>query len=252
MRKKKWSNKEIAGRIVVPILAVTVLCVAIAGVYTLFNKPTGIEPVTSSKSSSESSAVSSQPEVKEQIWTSKSGTTVVGIGTPITLSVEQDEETKGKFGYTAALPWKSGSMRLTVDEADIFPSVEESGIDPAELSYTPDEGVPFVLVTITLENIDAQFYEDMHFALGALISAEAFEESNVENGDLFSLGPIYFSDHRNSSESSRDYFHGELPTGSTKTFQLGFLSYEPQKELALKLGTNGNCHKYGVKLGLTS
>ncbi len=252
MRKKKWSNKEIAGRIVAPILAVTVLCVAIAGMYTLFNKPTGIEPAANSKSFNESSTTMGQPETREQIWTSKSGTTVVGIGTPITLSVEQDEETKGNSGYTAALPWKSGSMRLTVDKADIFPSVAESGIDPAELSYTPDEDIPFVLATITLENIDAQFDEDMHFALGSLISAEAFEENNVQNGDLFSSGPIYFSDHRNSSEGSRDYFHGELPIGSTKTFQLGFLSYEPQKELALKLGINGDCHKYGVKLGLTS
>ena len=249
-KREKWSNGKILSRII-PVLLVITSIVAIMVMYTTVNKPTGIEPDVRNEASGGSTSLS-QLETGGQAQVSKSGTTVVDIGTPITLSVERDEETKGIFGYTAGFPWKSGSMELVVDKAEIFSSVADSGVDIAELSYTPGEGVPFVLVTINLKNIDAQFYEDMHFSLGVLIAAEAFEGNNVQNGDLLSMEPIYFSDHRNVSESSRDYFHGELPVGSVKTFQLGFLSYEMQKDLVLKLGINGNSHKYGVKLGLTS
>lgn len=250
-KREKWSNGKILSRIIIPVLVVIALITAIIVMYITANKPTGIEPDIH-KEVSGSSTPLSQLETGEQVQVSKSGTTVVGIGTPIILSVEEDEETKGIFGYMAGFPWKSGSMELTVDKAEIFSSVAESGVDIAELTYTPDEGVPFVLVTITLKNIDAQFYEDMNFSLGVLMAAEAFEGNNVQNGDLLSMETIYFSDHRNVSESSRDYFHGELPAGSVKTFQLGFISCETQKDLVLKLGTNGNSHKYGVKLGLSS
>lgn len=247
-KKQKWSNKEIARRIVAPILFVAVFTAVAIGVFTVLNKPTGVNFSTNDKFSSKGSVTSEQIQ-EGQI--SKFGTTVVGIGTPITLSVEQDKETEGKFGYTAGFPWESGSMRLTVDQAQSYASVTDAEIDPAECAYLPEENTPFVLLQITLENVDAQLYDEMNFSIGSLISAEAFEGKNVQNGNFLSVEPIYFSEHRNSSEDSRDYFHGELNPGSSKTFQLGFLVYEPQKELALKLGSNGDNHKYGVTLGLT-
>lgn len=216
-RKQKWSNQKIVRNLMLPLVGILVVLVAGAGAFCLLNQP--------------------KP-------------TLFSIGQTVEMSVEQDQDTAGPiFGYTAGFPWTSGGIRLTVDSALLYSSVEAAGIDPAECASTVDSAVPFVLMQITLENVDAQLYDGMNFAVGRLISAQAFEGWNVLNGDYLTQAPVYFSDHPPISEESRDYFKGELPPGATKTFQLGFSIVEMPDELVFEVGTNGTAHKYGISLG---
>lgn len=217
VRKQKWSNQKIARNLMLPLVGILVLLVAGVGAFCLLNQP--------------------KP-------------TLFSVGQALEMSVEQDQETAGPiFGYTAGFPWASGTVRLTVDSALLYSSVEAAGIDPAECTASVDSAVPFVLMQITLENVDAQLYDGMNFAVGRLISAQAFEGWNVLNGDYLTQAPVYFSDYPPISEESRDYFKGELPPGATKTFQLGFSIVEMPDELVFEVGTNGTAHKYGISLG---
>lgn len=216
-RKQKWSNKKIAKKIILPIVVILVLLVAGSGVFCLLNQP--------------------KP-------------TLLSVGYPLEMSVEQDQETAGPiFGYMAGFPWASGGMRLTVDSVQLYDSVEAAGIIPEECTTTVDSAAPFVLLQITLENVNAQLYDGMNFAVGRLITAQAFEGWNVLNGDYLTETPVYFSEHQPVSDESHDYFEGELPPGKTKTFQLGFSIVEMPDDLVFEVGTNGMVHKYGVSLG---
>lgn len=126
----------------------------------------------------------------------------------------------------------------------------EAGIDPAECSLEIDPTAPFLVLDITIENIDAVLYEDMNFSVGHLVSSQAFEGWNVINGNYLSISPVYFSDHMPISSDSKDYFHGELPQGTSTTFQLGFSVSDLSADLVFELGNNGLIHKYGVELGI--
>lgn len=217
-KKQKWSNGKILRRIVLPILVFLVAIIIIIGIVCVSNQP---HPI------------------------------MTQIGQPITMSVEEDQNTQGfLFGYTAGFPWASGSMQLTVDNANLYSSFTEAGIDPAECSLEIDPTAPFLVLDITIENIDAVLYEDMNFSVGHLVSSQAFEGWNVINGNYLSISPVYFSDHMPISSDSKDYFHGELPQGTSTTFQLGFSVSDLSADLVFELGNNGLIHKYGVELGI--
>lgn len=216
-RKQKWSNKKITQKIVLPIVVILVLSVVGAGAFCFLNQPKS---------------------------------TLLSVGQTLEISVEQDQETAGPiFGYIAGFPWASGGMQLTVDSTQFYSSIQAAGIDPAECTAVTDNAVPFVLLQITLKNVDAQLYDDMNFAVGRLISVQAFQGWNVLNGNYRTESPVYFSEHQPISEERHDYFEGELPPGTTKTFQLGFSIAELPDELVFEVGTNGMAHKYGISLG---
>lgn len=141
-------------------------------------------------------------------------------------------------------------MRLTVNKAELYPSISDAGISSEECAYTRDNNLPFILLDITLENIDAETIGDMTFFIGDLISAEAYESQNVQSDRFLTMSPIYYSDHPAVSDETRDYFHGELSPGTSKTFQLGFFADDTPKDVILKLGTNGCVQKYGVDLNM--
>lgn len=251
-KKAKWSNKQIFLRIILPILIVAVLTSLGFLLLKLLDNHQGYIPPedTSSTESSSATELSSSTD-SESSSPNKAGTTVVQIGEPITLSVEEDLATTGLLGnYDAALPWVSGSMRLTVNKAELYPSISDAGISPEECAYTRDDNLPFILLDITLENIDAETTGDMTFFIGDLISAEAYESQNVQSDRFLTMSPIYYSDHRAVSDETRDYFHGELSPGTSKTFQLGFFADDTPKDVILKLGTNGCVQKYGVDLNM--
>ena len=251
-KKAKWSNKQIFLRIILPILIVSLLTSLGFLLLKLLDNHQGyIPPEDTSSIESSSAAEPSSSLDSESSFPNKDGTTVVQIGEPITLSVEDDLATTGLLGnYDAALPWVSGSMRLTVNKAELYPSISDAGISSEECAYTRDDNLPFILLDITLENIDAETTGDMTFFIGDLISAEAYESQNVQSDRFLTMSPIYYSDHRAVSDETRDYFHGELPPGTSKAFQLGFFADDTPKDVILKLGTNGCVQKYGVDLNM--
>ena len=216
-RKQKWSNQKIARRIFLPMGAVLLFLLVGGVAVCLWNQP---KPA------------------------------LVSVGQTLEISVEQDQKTAGPFfGYTAGFPWASGAIELTVDSAQLYSSVQAAGIDLAECSASADSSGSFVLLQITLKNVDAQLVDGMNFAVGRLITAQAFQGWNVLNDNYLTEAPVYFSDHQPISEESRDYFEGELPPGASKTFLLGFSAAETSRELVFEVGTNGLAHKYGVSLG---
>lgn len=216
-RKQKWSNQKIIRNLMLPLVGILVLLVAGAGAFCLLNQP--------------------KP-------------TLLSVGQPLEMSVEQDKKTAGPvFGYTAGFPWASGTVRLTVDSAQLYSSAQAAGVDPAECTANVDSVGSFVLLQITLENVDAQLYDGMNFAVGRLITAQAFQGWNVLSSGYLTEEPVYFSGHQPISDERRDYFEGELPPGAAKTFQLGFFLTELPDELVFEVGTNGTAHKYGISLG---
>ena len=129
-KKAKWSNKQIFLRIILPILIVSLLTSLGFLLLKLLDNHQGyIPPEDTSSIESSSAAEPSSSLDSESSFPNKTGTTVVQIGEPITLSVEDDLATTGLLGnYDAALPWVSGSMRLTVNKAELYPSISDAGI----------------------------------------------------------------------------------------------------------------------------
>lgn len=179
---------------------------------------------------------------------------VVGIGEAIELSPEQDGKTaRQPLNYMAGVPWKSGTVCVTVDQVQEFASLVEAGIDEEDCSIRRDENrsAKFLLLQVTMKNIDAALYNEiMFFDTGHLMPHEAFEGWNVLNGGkYFTISPIYFSDHSPMDETSKDYWQGKLAPGESKTFQIGFFISAPSDSYILNLGTNGIVQKYGIRLG---
>ena len=141
------------------------------------------------------------------------------MGQTLEMSVEQDQKTAGPFfGYTAGFPWVSGAIELTVDSAQLYSSVQAAGIDPEECSASADSSGPFVLLQITLKNVDAQLYDGMNFAVGRLITAQAFQGWNVLNDNNLTEEPVYFSDHQPISEEAATTLRESCPPARQRLF----------------------------------
>ncbi len=178
---------------------------------------------------------------------------LVNMGEPIQLSQEQDMQTVGPFfTYSAGLTWKSGTLRITVEKATLYPNLASSGISATELAHYSEEQLqqPFLLLEITAENVDAQFFSPhMYFNTGSLVPAEAFSGWNVLRAEDFpNIAPRYFSDHQPQDDERKDYWAGTLEAGESKTYQVGYFLPDTSQSYILRYGSNGLCSKYGTRL----
>ena len=217
--RHKWTNKEIAFRIIVPVMLMIIIVFSIVAFLALTSIPKA---------------------------------TVVNVKEKIILSIEDDKKTRGPlFGYSAGLGWKAGALEITVDEVTVFNSIYEAGIDKDDLSFFTDEteNMQLLVLQITVMNDDVVFFDEMNYAVGHLMASDAFEGWNVLRGDKYeSFEPQYFSEHNTLSEETRDYWIGKLNPGETKTIKLGYFIPDADQELVLKFGANGQVQKYGVRI----
>lgn len=117
-----------------------------------------------------------------------------------------------------------GTMELTVNKCTLYDNVEQSGIDPEEMSPYGEKD-KFLLLDMTIRNIDAdsKMPRPDQFSIGmlGLTPIEGFKAENRYNkGDFGGYGECYFSNHPvDENESYGTYF---LAHGETIEFQLGY------------------------------
>lgn len=197
--------------------------------------------------------------------------TVINQTESITLSIENDEKTSGFFGFTAGFPWKSGELKLKVNSCEIFDNLNEvesmsdedkKYIESTHFFTKADKKMfgelDFMLVDITLENVNAVFDKDEYMLVNFFypMTREAFYKSNV-NLEYYLSECLYFDNHQPLSELAKEnyknYFstkYENLAVGESYRFKLGFYIDEKTAEsnnIILKIGTS-NHNKYGIVL----
>lgn len=150
----------------------------------------------------------------------------------------------------------SGEFHITVNHCEIFSTLEEAGVDWADVPFQ-EESVKkrlddpcFVLVDLTLENVNAANRAAIQYGFSAsmfdLMGQNDFVPPNNTNPDYNSLadesvyGQFYFSDH---ADGEKDYYSFMLEPGKSLSVQLGFFverKFVEEQDLYLKLGAIRN------------
>lgn len=150
----------------------------------------------------------------------------------------------------------SGEFHVTVNHCEIFSTLEEAGVDWADVPFQ-EESVKkrlddpcFVPVDLTLENVNAANRAAIQYGFSAsmfdLMGQNDFVPPNNTNPDYDSLadesvyGQFYFSDH---ADSEKDYYSFMLEPGKSLSVQLGFFverKFVEEQDLYLKLGAIRN------------
>lgn len=196
--------------------------------------------------------------------------TVVNQDESLALSIENDDKTSGFFGFTAALPWESGEMRICVNSSELYDDLNDvSDISDEDKKYiennhfftVADEKMfgelDFMLVYITVENINADLgKEDMLMNFFQPYPEDVFYGDS--NGYEYYISESeYFDKHKPLVELAKtnykNYFsvsNSDLEQGNSYQFKLGFYIDEKTAEsndIILKIGTS-NHNKYGIVL----
>ena len=196
--------------------------------------------------------------------------TIVQENEYIDLDVERDEETKGMFGYTAAFPWYSGTVRARALSTELYDDVTQvPGLSDDELSYLQSQsresesGKSFMLVCMELENISAVLSdprrsgdEPADVFLINFFSPVLFDEHGRDTAHP--IGEcVYFDRHEPfdalKENHNKGYFRvGEksFQQGASLAFQLGFYLDEKISQgdsVVLKIGVSDQM-KYGIQL----
>ena len=150
----------------------------------------------------------------------------------------------------------NGTFNVTVNSAKIFDSPSDAQLDWNQMPITEEkyttmlENPAFLLVDITLENVDAAQEGTEPYAFSASMfdvkMKEDFLPENNSNGDYFSksdsdvFGQYYFSQSIVSNDpTAQEYYTFILEPGNTIDIQIGFFaerSFCTDQSLVLKLG----------------
>ncbi len=190
----------------------------------------------------------------------------------IILSQEQDKETSGFSGFTAALPWDSGSIEYKVNSCKVYESAEAvPDISTEDEAFIEENfyftevdrkmyGEPlFMVLDIEMKNIDANFDESYEGFLVNFVMpypSEVFDGKSVDY-EYFISDVKYMSLHKPFEELEKNSYkrYCEIDTedfekGETLKYQLGFYVDKASAErnsLILNIGTSDK-FKYGIRL----
>lgn len=177
-------------------------------------------------------------------------------GEPKFQSLPDVEITDKEVGETHPMvmdTWVTGNMEVTLLKKQVFQTVEESGIDPAEcidFSFFLEEPEKYVFLLLDVEvyNIDAVldegFDEELPFLISGFFPITEVNEDNPEMGS-YGCEIIYFSEHPPITSTSTNYYHYDIAPGERLRCQMGIMAakvdYENQN-LWLSIGglTTGN------------
>lgn len=189
----------------------------------------------------------------------------------LTLSAEKDKKTSGFFGFTAALPWKSGDIKIYVNSSELYDDLNDvSDISDDDKEYIENNHyftvadkkmfgeLDFMLVDITVENINADFGgDDVLINFFQPYPYDVFYGGSKDSQYYISES-VYFDRHKPLDELAKtnykSYFSvdaSDLEQGNKYQFKLGFYIDEKTAEnnnIILKIGTS-SCNKYGIVLG---
>lgn len=219
-KKEKWSNRKIFIRIGIPIIATLIIIIMGIGVAAILSYPSP---------------------------------TIVEVGQTIELSDEKDQNSKGLlFGYTANFSWSMGTIQAKVNSVNKYNSIAEAGLSTSDFTNSTEVSASdkFVLIDLTFENIGEDI-DTFDFSVGSLYPEKFCTGFNVIRKDTYiPTCPVYYNNHSPKTDGSKDYWIGDFPPKSEKTFQIGFLVRPDQTgSYVLVFGTNGRTIKYGVRIG---
>lgn len=193
------------------------------------------------------------PELPEKmIYTARPYSKIVSLGQSLTINAEE-AETKAGIGYFH-IPWEEGTMKITIDNRQIYNSYQEAGITESDIGKTlPDKEIPnakFLLLDITLTSIDAKKkttsddpnsivnpdLDPFEFLISSFfyltIPESAKSNKNIIKDPYyneFDSNIAYFSAHKkydNPNDTVKHYYYFRIEEGETIQFQIGFWGAE--------------------------
>lgn len=192
--------------------------------------------------------------------------TVVKMGEPIHLDVEEDKKTAGILGrFYRNFGWYEGSCDITVLDCALYDSPIDLGIsrqDICETANNQTNRLEFLYIHIKVTNNNAISINDdksMNMGFISLVPISFFRGLGVFNSTYtakhgqiileYDPNVAYFSGYTEMQEGDRTdpYFHFRLNQGETREYQLGFYidkEYLDKNEMVLSYGIN----KYASKL----
>ncbi|MEG1426296.1 MAG: hypothetical protein RSC76_01270 [Oscillospiraceae bacterium] len=195
--------------------------------------------------------------------------TVVEMGKPITLSVEENNKTRGIFNYYRGFSWFEGACAFTVTDAKAYPSIKEAGISAEDMAESKTtlmgRDIEFLLLKLHVKNIDAVSVDDegnhVDFNIGHLsllperyfTGLGVFDTSaGIDHGVMsqeYDPNLAYFSDHMVIEEGARSnpYSHFKLKPGESTDYEIGFFAtadFIENEQMMLSYGIN----KYASKI----
>jgi len=187
---------------------------------------------------------------------------IVGLNDPLLLCSNEDRLGLAD-GYVAYFDWV-GSMRVTLLRVAIYDSMEDAGIDSADLFYCDPSTIykgckmKFVLCDIVLENIDAEpdpFYGDSGYynICSFRLAIEGISSTFIPNCSPLSVD--YFDGTIPGATPHQLYYYS-LDKGEAKQFRLGYFVDEVDlfKPSAFCIGINATPPadvKYQIRFAMT-
>ncbi|RDB69871.1 DUF5027 family lipoprotein [Eggerthella sinensis] len=157
------------------------------------------------------------------------------------LSSEDASEGE-QYGFDTVLDW-SGTMRIILEEAVLYDSVEEASLPENALEAVGDvtPGSKYLQCKIKLKNIDAEplsTSEDNSFNIGQF---KLCAPDLPDRGFSYPFEPVYFNGTKEDALPTQIY-HYTLEKGEEKTFELGYLLTEKEagETLVFMIGINNN------------
>lgn len=200
--------------------------------------------------------------------------TVVNQNESLLLSCETDEKTSGFSGFTANFPWEKGSVRYKVDSCELYDSSKSVGsISNEEQKYLEEShyfteldkkmyGEPvFLLLTITMENVNAEFgkEKELYVNFCNLFPSDVFYDGKT-NYEFYTSEAIYFDKHKPFKELEENEYKNyfaisceDFKPGESLQFKLGFYIDEKtakNDDMILSIGLSDK-RKYGIKLKIS-
>ena len=186
--------------------------------------------------------------------------TIVKMGEPIHLDVEDDKNTAGILGrFYRNFGWYEGSCDITVLDCALYDSPTDLGIfrqDICETANNQTNHLEFLYIHIKVTNNNAVSINDdksMNIGFINLVPASFFRGLGVFNSTYtakygqiiveYDPNVAYFSGYTEMQEGDRTdpYFHFKLNQGETCEYQLGFYidkEYLEDNEMVLSYGIN--------------
>lgn len=170
------------------------------------------------------------------------------MGDAVVLDSAQDEsavDTESAFDtegvpYMAGFPWR-GRMEVTVQSAKLYDTAAAAGIDEKKLFMGNTPGLPFLLIEVTIKNIDAE----------QMSSQSGKNWSNISFIRVPGLLDLSYFDGTPPGANPSEWYCFALDKGSEATYHLGgFVDPTDADHPFDTLTLGGSSDKYTVKLDI--